>query len=54
LLWRSFEISVVISAADYAVLEGLLAEPLIEGQNLLYVVPRVHKVASMNQNVSVR
>jgi hypothetical protein len=44
----------MISAADYAVLEGLLAKPLIERQNLLYVVPGVHKVASMNQNVSVR
>jgi hypothetical protein len=44
----------MISAADNAVLEGLLAKPLIERQNLLYVVPGVHKVANMNQNVSVR
>src|ERR1035437_1846977 len=45
LLRSRFEVPVVISAADHPMLEGLVSKPSIERQDLLYVVPGVHKVA---------
>ena len=54
LLRSRFEVPVVISAADHPMLEGLVSKPSIERQDLLYVVPGVHKVAGMNQDVPVR
>jgi hypothetical protein len=34
------------------VFERLLSKPTIEGQNILRIVPRVHEIAGMHQNIS--
>src|ERR1039458_3883337 len=48
------EIPVVIAGADHAVLERVRSKPAIEGPDILWIIPRVHKIASMHQNISVR
>jgi hypothetical protein len=47
------EIPVVIAGADHAVFERLRSKPAIEGPNILRIIPRVHKIAGMHQNISV-
>jgi hypothetical protein len=47
------EISVVIAGAYNDMLERLFSKPTVEGQDIPWVIPRVHKIASMHQNISV-
>ena len=47
------EISVVIAGAHNDMLERLFSKPTVEGQNILWAIARVHKIASVNQNISV-
>lgn len=47
------EIPVVIPANYYAMLKRLFSQPTIEGPYILRVKAKVHKVAGMNQKVSV-
>jgi hypothetical protein len=47
------EISVVIASANNDVFERLFSKPAIEGPNILWIIPRVHKIARMHQNISV-
>ena len=43
----------MVSGADYALLEILFSQPLIEGRNILQIESGIHKVASVGQNVSI-
>jgi hypothetical protein len=44
----------MVSGADYALLERLLSQPPVEGHNLLQIESGIHKVTSVDQNVSLR
>jgi hypothetical protein len=48
------EIPIVIAGADHAVFERVRSKPTIEGPDIFWIIPRVHKIASMHQNISVR
>jgi hypothetical protein len=48
------EITVVIAGADYSVFERLPSEPAIKGQKILRIIPRIHEITGMHQNISVR
>jgi hypothetical protein len=53
MLWSSFKISIMISSADHAMLEGLLSKPAIERHGVLHVIPGVHEIAGMNRDVTI-
>jgi hypothetical protein len=43
----------VIAGAYNDMLERLFSKPTVEGQDIPWVIPRVHKIASMHQSISV-
>jgi hypothetical protein len=47
------EIPVVIAGADHAVFERLFSQPTIERQDIPRIIPRVHEIAGMHQNISI-
>jgi hypothetical protein len=53
LVRRVLEVSVVIASTDYAMFERLVAKPTIEGYGFPRIVPAVHEIAGVHQNVSV-
>jgi hypothetical protein len=43
----------MVSGADYALFERLLTQPPVEGRNIPQIESGIHKVAGMDQNVSI-
>jgi hypothetical protein len=48
------KVPVVVSRADYTMLEVLLSQPAIERHNILYVIARVHEVSCADEDISFR
>jgi hypothetical protein len=53
-MFRKIRFQMIANSTHHAVLEGLLPQPTVEGNGLLWKVSGIHKIAGVNQDISLR